>query len=594
MLIRGLLLGQLLILLFASNLYAQGQFVYTNNDVDGPNSVSGFSVAESGALTEIAGSPFLTGGTGGGGGFPASNHIVIPEKGNLLYAANIGSANISAFQIDATSGALTPVAGSPFLTGAPPGDISLAISPDNQFLFAANVDSGSITVFSIGPGGVLTPVAGSPFPAGGLVMGIKVSPNGKFLAAALPLVRPGGSVAMFNITASGALIAVAGSPFAASPLGQVVSLDINCQSNLLFASEATSGPPVVSVFSIAPDGTLTLLPLSPLFTGFGTNSSVALLSADGRNLFISNQNSSSITVFSVSPSGNLSLVSGIPFFAGRGRPAGLAIDKAGALLFAAISSPNSIAVFSIASDGSLTPVAGSPFPTGKPGTLSSLAAFPPQRCPPVADLTVSKVASPAQVTPGSNLTYTITITNNGPGEALSITISDLLPASLTFISCASTAGGVCGGTENNRTISFASLAPGSSAAVTIIAKLNESVTKGTVISNTATVTASASFDPNPANNSATAIASATGPPPKILGASVVGRKLIVVGQNFDVGAVVLLNGEAQVTVNDDQNPSTRLVARKAGQKIAIGQTVILQVRNPDGALSQEFAFTRTE
>ncbi len=60
----------------AANVWAQNQFVYTNNDplpTELPNTVSGFSMAESGVLTQVSGSPFDTGGLGGGGCWYASH-----------------------------------------------------------------------------------------------------------------------------------------------------------------------------------------------------------------------------------------------------------------------------------------------------------------------------------------------------------------------------------------------------------------------------------------------------------------------------------------------------------------------------------------
>jgi hypothetical protein len=77
--------------------------------------------------------------------------------------------------------------------------------------------------------------------------------------------------------------------------------------------------------------------------------------------------------------------------------------------------------------------------------------------------------------------------------------------------------------------------------------------------------------------------------PTIIMASVSGKNLIIAGKNFDDGAVILINGEAQKTRNDEQNPQTILVGKKAGKKIRPGDT--LQVRNPDGTLSEEFIFT---
>jgi hypothetical protein len=81
--------------------------------------------------------------------------------------------------------------------------------------------------------------------------------------------------------------------------------------------------------------------------------------------------------------------------------------------------------------------------------------------------------------------------------------------------------------------------------------------------------------------------------PKITGAYVSGMKLFVIGENFGAGAAILLNGEKlNKTSNDSEKPTTMLIAKKGGKKIPVGDSVRLLVRNPDGALSEVFIFTR--
>jgi serine protease len=135
-----------------------------------------------------------------------------------------------------------------------------------------------------------------------------------------------------------------------------------------------------------------------------------------------------------------------------------------------------------------------------------------------SDLAITKTGSPDPATVGDNLTYTVTVTNNGPNTATSVTVTDNLPAETTFVSCSSTGGGVCGGSDNNRTVTFASLATGESETITFVANVNCSVADGTVINNTATVNSSTP-DPDPNNNSATATTTASNPPPAITGAT---------------------------------------------------------------------------
>lgn len=80
--------------------------------------------------------------------------------------------------------------------------------------------------------------------------------------------------------------------------------------------------------------------------------------------------------------------------------------------------------------------------------------------------------------------------------------------------------------------------------------------------------------------------------PRISSVEVSGKDLIVNGENFGQGAIVLVNGVAKTTTNDAQSPTRKLVAKKAGKKIKVGQTVAIQVRNPDGTTSTMFNFTR--
>ena len=104
-----------------------------------------------------------------------------------------------------------------------------------------------------------------------------------------------------------------------------------------------------------------------------------------------------------------------------------------------------------------------------------------------ADLALTKSASTPTVTTGDAVTYTLPLANNGPSASSGIVVTDNLPASLSFVSCSSTGVGVCGGTGNNRTVSFASLASGGSESITLTASLGCSVPDQTIIANTGTV-----------------------------------------------------------------------------------------------------------
>src|SRR4029078_5538838 len=51
-----------------------------------------------------------------------------------------------------------------------------------------------------------------------------------------------------------------------------------------------------------------------------------------------------------------------------------------------------------------------------------------------ADLSLAKNDGVASVTPGTNTTYTITVTNNGPSTVTGASVSDPLPPNTAFVS----------------------------------------------------------------------------------------------------------------------------------------------------------------
>ena len=51
-----------------------------------------------------------------------------------------------------------------------------------------------------------------------------------------------------------------------------------------------------------------------------------------------------------------------------------------------------------------------------------------------ADLSITKSDSPDPVVAGSQLTYTITVTNAGPSTAHAVNVTDDLPAGTTYVS----------------------------------------------------------------------------------------------------------------------------------------------------------------
>jgi uncharacterized repeat protein (TIGR01451 family) len=125
----------------------------------------------------------------------------------------------------------------------------------------------------------------------------------------------------------------------------------------------------------------------------------------------------------------------------------------------------------------------------------------------VADLSLTKTASPAVVRKGDKTTYTIVVTNNGPDAAADDDARDQLPTGISYISSI----GAYDPTTGAWTVGY--LAVGSSATLTITATVGQTGS----ITNTATIVASDQRDPDPGNGEATAVVSAGAatPPPTV-------------------------------------------------------------------------------
>jgi uncharacterized repeat protein (TIGR01451 family) len=115
---------------------------------------------------------------------------------------------------------------------------------------------------------------------------------------------------------------------------------------------------------------------------------------------------------------------------------------------------------------------------------------------PRIDLAIIKADSPDPVFAGGQLTYTLSVVNNGPSTATGVTVVDTLPTGITYQS-ATTSQGTVNRSGNTVTASVGQLASGATATVTILVTVNPA-TLGT-ITNVATVTGNET-ETNPANN----------------------------------------------------------------------------------------------
>jgi uncharacterized repeat protein (TIGR01451 family) len=119
-----------------------------------------------------------------------------------------------------------------------------------------------------------------------------------------------------------------------------------------------------------------------------------------------------------------------------------------------------------------------------------------------ADLSITKAAAGGFAV-GNNASYTLTVVNNGPQSAAgTITVSDTLPAGLTYVSAAGT-GWACSHASGTVTCTRAGPVTAGTTLPAVTLTVAVAVTAAPSVTNTASVSSSTTFDPDLSDNSST-------------------------------------------------------------------------------------------
>ncbi|MCP3937732.1 MAG: DUF2341 domain-containing protein, partial [Actinomycetia bacterium] len=117
--------------------------------------------------------------------------------------------------------------------------------------------------------------------------------------------------------------------------------------------------------------------------------------------------------------------------------------------------------------------------------------------PPSADLALTKTVDDSTPTEGDTVVYTVVLDNNGPSATTNVTVTDLLPGGVTYVSDVPTTGSYISGTG---VWTVGSMANGASETLTITTTVDPGTATTTIV-NTASVSASDLSDPTPGNDS---------------------------------------------------------------------------------------------
>ena len=246
-------------------------------------SMSGFAIdPAAGTLAPLPNSPFST-------QFPWA--IAVHPSGKFLYVAS-GPGSILVYSLDASG---TPTFTSSRIDSANGGTIALALDPLGKFVYTANVNANTVSAYSVDLStGAVTPVLGSPFAAGSNPFSVTVDPSGRFLF--VPNVN-GQNVSAYTINSgSGGIVPIPGSSFSVGQIPKFVAV----YPSAAFAYVLNQSSNTISVFTIdSTTGALSPIAGSPFTVADGVGPVAASVDPLGKTLYVVNQSSNSISIFAI-------------------------------------------------------------------------------------------------------------------------------------------------------------------------------------------------------------------------------------------------------------------------------------------------------
>jgi 6-phosphogluconolactonase (cycloisomerase 2 family) len=331
-----------------------GKFVFVSNTYDGPSySLSAFTInAQTGALTAVAGSsPLATTGMGPEG-------IAVDASGADIYVAESLSAEVDTYSVDTASGALAYV-GSTSTGTATNLPFAIAIDPSGLHAYVGSRDSptGTLEAYTINAG-TLTPLAGPPAPPylADTPLGVLVDPNDQFVFASDAYE---GTLSGFLVGTGGTLTALSGSPFpfqSGIPANSPYAITVYPTGGYLYITDSGYAGNTVTAYSYDSAGTLMEL-ATPLAVGTAPRS--VAIDPSGRFLYVANTGDGTVTAFNIDAKARtLGLIGTLATGGGASTTTtAVTVDPSGQYVYVANGDGGSVSAFSInETSGALTEI----------------------------------------------------------------------------------------------------------------------------------------------------------------------------------------------------------------------------------------------
>ena len=291
-----------------------------------------------------------SGGDGANEGPVANPPPITPAAGFasdqiLVVASELADDNLAVLSVDAGSGSLGVLPGSPVDLGIPIGDVeTLAADGARRRIFFGSNVNGKIAVADIDAEGRLAPVAGSPFSAelAGVSV-IKTAPGGDAIYVGY---HDAGRISRYAVAADGTLTLAQSFPTGANRhvetmllIGDVLYVGFDNSSNLVGYRIDAQGALTSEVVSVS------------------TNARPDFLVQLGARLYCSLADDGSVDAFDIETDGTLTRLSGAPYaFPGIGQFELIAVRPGGAHIAVGAEAPSAaVGLYAVQADGSLTP-----------------------------------------------------------------------------------------------------------------------------------------------------------------------------------------------------------------------------------------------
>ncbi|MGO9830929.1 MAG: beta-propeller fold lactonase family protein [Myxococcaceae bacterium] len=305
------------------------KFAYAANYTS--NNVSAYTInASTGALSAVGAA--VAAGTN-----PSS--VAVDPFGRFAYVTNYGSNNVSVYTIDASTGALSAV-GSAVAAGTQP--ISVAVDPTGSFAYVANYGSGNVSAYTIDQStGALS--GGATLTAGTNPNSVAVDPSGRFVYVAN---YGSGDVAAFSLASGTGVLTSVGANVAAGTNPYSVAVDAT--GNYVYV--ANYGSNNVSIFVIASSSGALSADGAGATVGAGTTPTCIAVDPAGSFAYVAN----SSTVWAYSVSSTNGELANVGTTSVGGSLYSVAVDPSGRFAYVANSGSNNVSAYTInASNGTL-------------------------------------------------------------------------------------------------------------------------------------------------------------------------------------------------------------------------------------------------